>query len=191
VFDKSGNCWIDFTSTIFVANVGHSNPEVCQAIKKTVDSQLLNSYYYPTKIRQEFVRELLKQCSPNLNKAFLLTTGSESTEAAIKISKKYGRKKGKKYIISYNQSFHGKTMGAQMLGGKPLSKEWIDFQHPHIINVKFPYPWEKITFEDTLEELRELNIPLEEICAFITESYLGWCSCLLPKKVCSGYASMV
>tara|TARA_R100000234_G_scaffold117126_1_gene95115 strand:+ start:4948 stop:6291 length:1344 start_codon:yes stop_codon:yes gene_type:complete len=182
VFDKSGNCWIDFTSTIFVANVGHSNPEVCEAIKKTVDSQLLNSYYYPTKIRQEFVRELLKQCSPNLNKAFLLTTGSESTEAAIKISKKYGRKKGKKYIISYNQSFHGKTMGAQMLGGKPLSKEWIDFQHPHIINVKFPYPWEKITFEDTLEELRELNIPLEEICAFITESYLGWCSCLLPKK---------
>lgn len=182
IFDKSGNCWIDFTSTIFVANAGHSNPEVCEAIKEAVDKQLLNSYYYPTEVRQEFVRELLKHCPSNLNKVFLLTTGSESTEAAIKISKKYGKRKNKKYIISYDESFHGKTMGSQMLGGKKPSKKWIDFQHPHIINVKFPYPWEGITFQDTLKQLEELNIPLDEICAFVTESYLGWCSCLLPKK---------
>ena len=51
VFDISGNCWIDFTSTIFVANVGHSNERVTNAIKDILENPLLNCYAYTNPIR--------------------------------------------------------------------------------------------------------------------------------------------
>lgn len=182
IYDNAGNCWIDFTSTIFVANVGHSNPKVCEAIKNTVDNQLLNAYYYPTKIKRDFVEKLLS-CSPkNLNKVLLLSTGSEANEAAIKMAVKNGIKinPNKRIIISFNGSFHGKTMGSQTLGGKVYEKAWIKYQNPEIINVKFPYPWEEFSFEQTLNEIKNLGINLNNIAAFATESYQGWCACFLP-----------
>jgi 4-aminobutyrate aminotransferase-like enzyme len=184
IFDNAGNCWIDFTSTIFVANVGHSNPEVCKAIKDTVDKQLLNAYYYPTDIKRNFIKELLSFVPKSLNKVLLLSTGSESNEAAIKMAVKRGIKtnKNKRYVISFNGSFHGKTLGSQMLGGKPPEKSWIKYQNPEIINVKFPYPWEEFSFEETLKELVEKGIDLSHIAAFATESYQGWCACFLPKQ---------
>ena len=49
IYDVSGNKWIDFTSSIFVTNVGHSNPKVKEAIISKTNRNLLNSYYYPTK----------------------------------------------------------------------------------------------------------------------------------------------
>ena len=51
IFDSVGNKWIDFTSTIFVANVGHSQSRVLAAIKSCVDSELISCYVYPNKLR--------------------------------------------------------------------------------------------------------------------------------------------
>jgi 4-aminobutyrate aminotransferase/(S)-3-amino-2-methylpropionate transaminase len=182
VFDNSGNCWIDFTSTIFVANVGHSNPEVCKAIKETVDKQLLNAYYYPTEIKRDFVSKLLQLGPKNLNKVLLLSTGSEANEAAIKMAVKHTTKinPNKRIVVSFINSFHGKTMGSQMLGGKKHEKSWIKHQSPELINVKFPYPWETFSFSETLKELKDLGVDLNNVAAFATESYQGWCACFLP-----------
>ena len=44
VFDIAGNCWIDFTSTIFVANVGHSNARVTAAMKEMIDAPIYSCY---------------------------------------------------------------------------------------------------------------------------------------------------
>jgi len=182
VFDNAGNKWIDFTSTIFVANVGHSNPKVCAAIKKMVDKQLLNAYYYPTQIKADFVSKLLSVSPSNIDKAFLLSTGSEAVEAAVKMAIKNKSKVGKRVIVSFDGSFHGKTMGSQMVGGKPPEKEWLRYQHPDIVNVPFPYPWTSFSFQDTLQDLADRGISLRDIAGFVTESYQGWCACFLPKQ---------
>ena len=55
VFDIAGNRWIDFTSTIFVANVGHSNPRVTAAIKATMETPIYSCYAYPNKVRAEYL----------------------------------------------------------------------------------------------------------------------------------------
>ena len=47
IFDQAGNKWIDFTSTIFVANVGHSNPRVLERIEEELSRPLLGCYAYP------------------------------------------------------------------------------------------------------------------------------------------------
>ena len=47
IYDKAGNQWIDFTSTIFVANIGHSNPRLISAVKRVLDRNLIHTYAYP------------------------------------------------------------------------------------------------------------------------------------------------
>ena len=59
VFDRDGNKWIDMTAGIFTTNAGHSNPVICDAIKKQVD-ELAFSFLYNTEIRYEFIEKLLE-----------------------------------------------------------------------------------------------------------------------------------
>ena len=51
IFDSSGNCWIDFCSGIFAANVGHSHPKILKAISDTLNKPLIHNYFFPSQIR--------------------------------------------------------------------------------------------------------------------------------------------
>ena len=55
VWDHAGNRWIDFTSTIFVANAGHANPRIREALIEIIEKDLLHSYTYATKIRARYL----------------------------------------------------------------------------------------------------------------------------------------
>tara|TARA_Y100001936_G_scaffold188676_1_gene187033 strand:- start:21530 stop:22906 length:1377 start_codon:yes stop_codon:yes gene_type:complete len=195
VFDNDGNCWIDFSSGIFVANVGHSHPKVCKAISKIVDQELLHNYYFPSKVRTELVEKLRDMIPNYLDKIFLLTTGSEATECAIKISRIFGRKKNpdKVGIISFEGAMHGKTLGALMAGGKTKEKHWIKNLDSDIHHFSFPdyttckysegkkHVCDEICFQKNIKEL-EKNVDLKTICAFIIESYQGWGALFYPKR---------
>lgn len=191
IFDKSNNCWIDFTSTIFVANIGHSHPRVIDAIVKTTKKSLVNAYYYPTQERAQLSKKLIEITPPDLNKVILLSTGSEASEVAVKIASKYGRKISptKTVVVSFLGSFHGKTMGSQFLGGKPEGKQWIGYQLPTIVHMPYPYPWtlekEKMTGEQfffhSLKTIEQNGVNLNDIAAFMAEPYQGWCAVFFPK----------
>lgn len=191
IYDKSGNCWIDLTSTIFVANVGHSHPKVCEAIQRTVQKKLLNSYYYQTEERMKLTQLLIEITPPALNKVLLLSTGSEATEASFKMTRLYGSKidPQKTIVVAFEGSFHGKTVGSQTLGGKPSGKKWIRFHHPEVIHLPYPYPWvleeAKMNGEEyfyhCLNNLKERGVHLNHIAGFFAEPYQGWCAVFFPK----------
>jgi 4-aminobutyrate aminotransferase-like enzyme len=191
VFDKSGNCWIDFTSTIFVANVGHSNPKVAAAIAEALKKNLLNAYYYQTGYRSELTKKLVEITPANMNKVLLLSTGSEATEVALKTAMSYGRriKPTKDIVLGFEGSFHGKTMGAQTLGGKPGGKKWIKQLQPNIFHLEYPYPWvladRKISgesfFYENLKKIEQQGADLSDVAAVMAEPYQGWCSVFFPK----------
>jgi len=111
IFDKWGNVWIDFSSGIFVTNAGHGNPEMVKAIKDLLDKPMLNSYYYPLEVRSLLAEQLVKMAPKNMDKVFFLTTGSETTECALKLCRMHGRKinKNKVGMLSFGGAFHGKT----------------------------------------------------------------------------------
>src|SRR5207244_2818063 len=92
VWDAWGNRWIDFSSGIFAANVGHAHPDVRRAIAEQVERPLLHNYYFPSSLRAALVKKLVQACGPPVEKAFLLTTGSETIECAIKLSRLRGRR---------------------------------------------------------------------------------------------------
>ena len=101
IYDISGNKFIDFTSTIFVANVGHSNERIKRYIKKTLDNNFLHSYVYINKIRAEYIEKLIKFAGKGFQKAFLMSSGTEATEAAFKLMRMYGIKKKKENLELY------------------------------------------------------------------------------------------
>jgi 4-aminobutyrate aminotransferase-like enzyme len=113
VTDVDGNRYIDFTSGVLVTNVGHSHPAHVEAIQKQA-GRLMNCYSFPTPERVTLAKRLLETLPDNLNRVFLLTTGSEATEAAIRVAKRHT---GRFEILSFYGAFHGRTYGAMSVAG--------------------------------------------------------------------------
>ena len=128
IYDMAGNKFIDFTSTIFVANIGHSNSELIKRLKKTLDNNLLSTYSFASEIRTKYLEKLVKFAGNKFQKAFLLSSGTEASEVVLKIMKLHGLKNNKKKlsIISINGNWHGRTMGAQSLSSDKNQNQWIN-----------------------------------------------------------------
>jgi 4-aminobutyrate aminotransferase-like enzyme len=189
IFDAAGNRWIDFTSTIFVANVGHSNSRVTSAIKAILDRPLASCYAYTNKVRADYLERLVKFAGPPFEKAFLLSAGTEATEAALKLMRMNGQAQGKRRrgIICIEGNWHGRTLGAQMMGGNLGQREWIGYQDADIHHIPFPYPWVldgrsgAAFLEQGLNKLQASGIDLaRDICGFMLETFQGWGAVFYP-----------
>ncbi len=189
IFDKSGNKWIDFTSTIFVTNVGHANPRVVDALKRVLEMPLLHTYAYANELRSEYTRKLIEFCNGQFEKVFLLSAGTEATEAGLKLTRMYGQKKRKRRpgVICLEGNWHGRTMGAQMMSSNEAQKEWIGYSDPNIHHLPFPYPWvlKNINGPDFLksgiDSLISKGLDLKkDICGFILETFQGWGAVFYP-----------
>lgn len=190
LFDIKGNKFIDFTSTIFVTNIGHSNARLIKNLKKSLDKKLLHSYAYFNKSREEYLKSLVKFAGVNFNKAFLMSAGTEATEAALKLMRLYGKKENKRKlgIISFNGNWHGRTMGAQMMSGNKKQKEWIGYEDKNIHHIDFPYPWElenispKKFLHNSLKKLKRKIDLKKDVCGFMLETFQGWGAIFYPKE---------
>lgn len=194
IYDPWGNIWIDFSSGIFVTNAGHGNPEMISAMQRLLDKPLLNSYYYPLEVRSLLAEQLIKMAPDNMDKVFFLTTGAETTECSLKLCRIYGQKQRKDKIgmIAFGGAFHGKTMGAQTMAGKPAGQAWIGNLDPCIYHFECPtdafnsmsqiYDEEKgrALFERDIKNLQEQGVDLDTICGAIFEPYQGWAALFYP-----------
>ncbi len=131
--------------------------------------------------------ETLQALSPDPSgyEAFLLSTGSEAIENCIKLAKTYALKKfgpHKKIIVSFENAFHGRTLGAQLAGGLPELKNWIGLDDSAFIQVPFPdgYQVEDTSFDLFLKTLDSKNIQPTDIAGVLTESYQGGGADFLP-----------
>jgi len=190
VYDIAGNRWIDFTSTIFVANVGHSNRRVTAAIKETLDHPLYSCYAYANPVRAQYLEKLIAFAGAPFEKAFLLSAGTEATEAALKLMRMQGQKAGKRRlgIICIENNWHGRTLGAQMMSGNLGQRAWIGYQDEDIHHIPFPYPWQldgRSGEEFLLKGLNDLaakGIDLsQDVCGFMLETFQGWGAVFYPK----------
>ena len=190
IYDRWGNVWLDFTSTIFVANAGHANKRIVKALRDVIDKPLLHTYTYASSERIDYLEYLIKNTPKQFEKAFLLSAGTEATEVALKLMRLNGEKQGKRRggVICFNGAYHGRTMGAQMMTGSDPAKEWVGYQDPNIHHVKFPYPWDvknpKGFFESEIEKLligKDLD-PDKDLCGFMLESFQGWGAIFYPKE---------
>ena len=190
VYDIAGNKFIDFTSTIFVANTGHSNNRIKKYISRSLNTNLIHSYAYINKIRAEYLERLIKFCGKGFEKAFLMSAGTEATEAAFKLMRMYGQKKKKRRlgIICFEGNWHGRTMASQMMSGNDKQKEWIGYHDKDIHHIAFPYPWlineknQEKFLEESLNKLKKKIDLRKDVTGIMIETFQGWGAIFYPKK---------
>jgi 4-aminobutyrate aminotransferase/(S)-3-amino-2-methylpropionate transaminase len=178
VFDAYGNQWLDWSSGVLVTNSGHAAPEVCQAIRDQVDKKLLHNYVFPSAERAELVELLASVAPPNLDKVFLLSTGSEATECAIKLSRAHGIEVGgreKIGIVGFDRGYHGRTLGSQQAGGMGGQKTWIVNMDPAFVIAPFPdgYWEDDSSFDGFLAAIEHAGMTPNQIAGVMMESYQG------------------
>ena len=187
VFDAYGNMWLDFSSGVLIANAGHSNKKIVDAIKKQAGKGLLTSYCFPNEPRIKLAQKLTQLAPAGLKKVFLLSTGSETTECALKLMRTHGRKIGgdsKSVIVSFINAFHGRTMGAQQLGGSAAGKAWIKNLDPEIVHVPYPddFRCEDTGFDLFEKSLAQFGVNPDSVAGVIAETYQGGGASFMPAE---------
>ncbi|NLS95232.1 MAG: aspartate aminotransferase family protein [Planctomycetaceae bacterium] len=177
VYDRWGNMWLDWSSGVLVTNAGHSHPKICGAMVDQIQHGLTHNYCFPSEVRANLAARLAEVAPDGLGKVFLLTTGAEAVECAIKLARTHGREihDDKIVIVTYHNAFHGRTLGAQMAGGIPSLKAWIVNLDKDMVQVPFPdgFRHEDTSFEGFLKALDALGVAPDRVAGVMTETYQG------------------
>ncbi|MDR1760376.1 MAG: acetylornithine/succinylornithine family transaminase [Fibrobacter sp.] len=124
LFDREGNKYLDFISGIATNALGHCHPVLVEAFKNQLEKLIHLSNLFPNYPQIEFAEKLLTVTG--FDKAFFCNSGTEANEGAIKFARKYFNRKGEKdrtQIVTFYNSFHGRTFGALSATGQPALRE--------------------------------------------------------------------
>ena len=175
--DADGNKYIDFSSGIYVTNLGHCHPKVVEYIQKYT-AQLMNCHDFTTEVKVQFLEKLASLTPGNLNGIQMYCAGCESVEAAMRAARAYT----KKYeFFSFYGDFHGKTMAAVSLtqvadftsGPRAAGYHLAPGAHCYHCAFDKTYPECKLFCVDALEK----QIKLEgtgNIAGIVLEPIQGW-----------------
>lgn len=136
LYDTNGKKHIDLIGGISVCNLGHGNERIKSAIKDQVDDYMHVMVYGESVLSPQvnYAKALSDALPDNLNSIYFTNSGSEATEGAMKLAKRYT---GRSKIISFKKSYHGSTQGALSIMG---SEYWQQAYRPLLPNVhQFEY----------------------------------------------------
>jgi 4-aminobutyrate aminotransferase/diaminobutyrate-pyruvate transaminase/4-aminobutyrate aminotransferase/(S)-3-amino-2-methylpropionate transaminase len=185
--DPYGNQWIDFSAGVLVASMGYGHPRVLEAMQRQLGTGLYHTYCFANEPRIELVEKLAAMSPPPLEKVFLLSTGSEATECAMKLARTFAVRRGepgRTHVVTFENAFHGRTLGAQLAGGSPGLKSWVAGAHPEFLQVPFPdgFRTPATSFDLFERSLAKLGVAADKVCAVMTETYQGCNAQMFPPE---------
>ena len=151
LIDSEGKAYLDFSSGIGVTNLGF-HPQVQQSLIQQAGRIWHSPNLYLSSLQEQVAQELA--CSYDYL-AFFCNSGAEANEAAIKLARKATGKQG---IITFQQSFHGRTFGAMAATGQDKIKEGFGDGVPHFSYAVYNdlASVEKLISQDTAAVMLEL-----------------------------------
>jgi acetylornithine aminotransferase len=129
VKDSQGNIYLDFLSGIAVNSLGHAHPVIINAVGDQIKKLSHTSNFYANEPAIKLAEKLIAITNFDA-KVFFCNSGTEANEAAIKLSRRTGRKQ----LIAANHSFHGRTMGSLSITGQSAKQKPFE---PLIGDVRF------------------------------------------------------
>ena len=129
VKDSQGSIYLDFLSGIAVNSLGHAHPVIIEAVSDQIKKLSHTSNFYANDPSIKLAEKLIAITNFDA-KVFFCNSGTEANEAAIKLS----RRTGKKQLIAAHNSFHGRTMGSLSITGQSAKQKPFE---PLIGDVKF------------------------------------------------------
>lgn len=181
VEDTTGRKYMDFSSGLATANIGHNHPLVVEAIKKQAESLIHSGcifYYEPLTILPEMLKDITP---PGIDMFFFSNSGAEAVEGALKLARFYSKRQG---IIAFTSCFHGRTFGAMSLTTSSLRyrRNYQPFV-PSVYHSPYPYCYRCFFGQRPgtcglecylhLERLFKHIIHPEEVACVIMEPVLG------------------
>ncbi len=117
LYDREDNAYLDALSGIAVCGLGHSHPAVTQAIVSQAKLLLHTSNLYHIELQEQLARRLLQV--GGMERAFFCNSGAEANEAAIKLARLHGRKRGisRPLVAVMEGAFHGRTLATLSASG--------------------------------------------------------------------------
>lgn len=136
MWDADGKEYIDLIGGISVCNIGHRHPKVIEAIKKQVDDYLHIMVYGELVENPQvaYAKMLADNLPAKLNAIFYTASGSEATEGAMKLAKRYT---GRTQIVSFKNSYHGSTQGALSIMGSEYWQQAFRPLLPGIVQLNY------------------------------------------------------
>ena len=166
MWDAEGKEYIDLIAGISVCNVGHRHPKVVEAIKKQAD-EYLHIMVYGELVENpqvQYATLLAKYLPQHLNAFFFTASGSEATEGAMKLAKRYT---GRPNIVSFKNSYHGSTQGALSVMGseywqqafRPLLPGITQIEYNSIDDLKYITTDTACVIAETIQAEAGVNLP--------------------------------
>ncbi|TGP26522.1 MULTISPECIES: aspartate aminotransferase family protein [unclassified Mesorhizobium] len=183
---KDGRRFIDGSSGPMVANIGHSNRNVLDAMKRQMDkATFAYRLHFENEPAEELARELAEKLPSGMDRIFFVSGGSEATESCIKLARQWavatGQPKRWKVIARF-PSYHGGTLGSLAVTGDDALAETFTPMMRVMPAVPAPTAWRDrdnlsmeqrgIRYADMLEEKIQAEGP-ESVLAFIVEPVGG------------------
>jgi acetylornithine/N-succinyldiaminopimelate aminotransferase len=168
LFDADGKAYIDLIGGISVCNVGHRHSKVIEAIKKQLDDYLHIMVYgeLVQSPQVQYAKMLVEHLPDSLNSVFFTASGSEATEGAMKLAKRF---LGRTQIISFKNSYHGSTQGALSVMGSEYWQQAFRPLLPDILQMNY----------NSFEELENIT---ERTACVIAETIQAEAGVLVPQN---------
>ena len=176
IWDSEGKRYLDYVGGYAVLNTGHLHPKVVKKVKNQLNDFSHSCFAFaPHENAVKLSEELNKRYPITSNtKTFMVNSGAEAVENAVKIARYYTNKKS---IISFKGGFHGRTYLAMGLTGKdkPYKEGFGPFPE-FVKHALYPYFYRDISDDDALASIKELfkkTLNPDDTAAVVVEIQLG------------------
>jgi acetylornithine aminotransferase len=163
LYDEQGNEYLDGLSGIAVCGLGHAHPDVTKTIQQQAEKLLHTSNTFNIKEQELLAEKLTKMAG--MEQVFFANSGAEANEAAIKLTRLYGHKKGIETpsIIVMERAFHGRTMATLTASGTRKVQAGFEPLVPGFIRAPF----------NDLEAINTIAANREDVVAVMLEPIQG------------------
>ena len=136
LYDLQGKKYLDLISGVAVNNIGHSNQELISAVKQQLECHAHVMVYgeFQQKIQSQLATKLVSLLPEKLNTVYLVNSGSEAVEGALKLARNYTKRTE---ILSFHNAYHGSTFGALSVMGNEDFKKPFQPLLPDVANIEF------------------------------------------------------
>lgn len=143
LWDDQGKRYLDFCSGIAVCSLGHSHPKLTQAIQSQAATLLHVSNLYQPPAQAKLAREIVEHQVGIPGKVFFSNSGAEANDGLIKSARRYGHQrpaadgKPRYEVLTFELSFHGRTLGSMAATGQDKIKQGFDPMLPGFRHLPF------------------------------------------------------
>jgi acetylornithine/succinyldiaminopimelate/putrescine aminotransferase len=136
IYDTKGKRYFDLIAGISVSNLGHQHPQIIREIKKQIDKHLHVMVFgeYSQRIQNELAENLTSLLPENLNCLYVVNSGTEANEAALKLAKR-ATKRTK--LVAFKGAYHGSTHGSLSVSANEDKKAAFRPLLPDVFHLPF------------------------------------------------------